>query len=90
MKKLAVGGLIAVAVFASSALLADPPVQDISAARHPNLAAAQRLVRQAWVRISAAQAANEGDMGGHAQRAKDLLDQVNAELKAAAEAANHR
>ncbi len=90
MKKLAVAGLIAVAVIASSAILADPPVQDISAVRHPNLAAAQRLVRQAWVRISAAQAANEGDMAGHAQRAKDLLDQVNVELKAAAEAANHR
>ncbi|MGB6449296.1 MAG: hypothetical protein WBE92_00935 [Steroidobacteraceae bacterium] len=90
MKKLAVAGLIAVAVFAGSAILADPPVQDISAARHPNLAAAQHLVHQAWERISAAQAANEGDMGGHAQRAKDLLDQVNAELKAAAQTANHR
>ena len=27
-------------------------------------------------------------MNGHAQKAKDLLDQVNNELKAAAEAAN--
>ena len=32
----------------------------------------------------------EPDLGGHAQKAKDLLDQVNVELKAAAEAANHR
>ena len=30
-----------------------------------------------------------GDMGGHAAKAKDLLDQVNRELKEAAEAANH-
>jgi hypothetical protein len=28
-------------------------------------------------------------MGGHAAKAKDLLDQVNRELKEAAEAANH-
>ena len=28
-------------------------------------------------------------MNGHAQKAKELLDQANAELKLAAEAANH-
>ncbi|HTC53572.1 MAG TPA: hypothetical protein VK700_16675 [Steroidobacteraceae bacterium] len=90
MKKLAVAGLIAVALIAGAVTNADPPVRDISAARHPNLAAAQRLAHQAWERISAAQAANEFDLGGHAQKAKDLLDQVNIELKAAAEAANHK
>jgi hypothetical protein len=36
----------------------------------------------------AAQRANEWDMQGHAQKAKELLDQVNAELKEAAGAAN--
>ena len=65
-----------------------PPVEDISGRRHPNLAAAQRLSRDAWVRITAAQKANEWDMEGHAAKAKELLDQVNAELKMAAEAAN--
>lgn len=64
------------------------PVQNVSPNRHPNLAAAQRLVRQAFERISAAQRANEWDMNGHAQKAKELLDQVNVELKEAAEAAN--
>ena len=54
----------------------------------PNLAEAQRLSRQAWEKINAAQAANEWDLGGHAQKAKELLDQVNNELKMAAEAAN--
>jgi len=38
----------------------------------------------------AAQRANEWDMGGHAQKAKDLLEQVNNELKQAAEAANRK
>jgi len=90
MKKLAVVGFIAAAVLAGDALFADPPVRDINPARHPNLAAAQRLSRQAWERITAAQAANEWDLGGHAQKAKELLDQVNLELKAAAETANRK
>jgi hypothetical protein len=64
------------------------PVRNINPARHPNLAAAQRLARQAFERITAAQVANEWDMDGHAQKAKELLDQVNVELKQAAEAAN--
>jgi hypothetical protein len=67
---------------------AQRPVKNISAARHPNLAAAQRLCQQAWERILEAQKANEWDMAGHAQKAKNLLDQANKELKLAAEAAN--
>jgi len=64
------------------------PKKNVSGARHPNLAAAQRFSRQAYEKVVAAQAANEWDMQGHAQKAKDLLDQVNKELKLAAEAAN--
>jgi hypothetical protein len=62
--------------------------QGVSARRHPNLAAAQRLIDQAVARISAAQGANEFDMSGHAARAKDLLEQANREIKMAAETAN--
>jgi hypothetical protein len=70
--------------------LAQKPERDISGGRHPNLAAAQQLSRQAWERIVDAQKANEWDMDGHAQKAKDLLVQVNEELKLAAEAANRK
>ena len=70
--------------------IAQRPKEDISKGRHPNLAAAQRLSQQAWERIVEAQRANEWDLQGHAQRAKNLLDQVNNELKQAAEAANRR
>jgi hypothetical protein len=66
------------------------PQRDISSRRHPNLAAAQRLSQQAWEKISAAQQANEWDMQGHAKKAKELLDEVNRELKLAAEAANRK
>lgn len=64
------------------------PARNVSPGRHPNLAAAQRLSAQAYQRIIDAQKANEWDLGGHAQKAKELLDQVNHELKEAAEAAN--
>jgi hypothetical protein len=64
------------------------PKRNVSAGRHPNLAAAQRLSQRAYEKIIAAQQANEWDMQGHAQKAKDLLDQANRELKQAAEAAN--
>ncbi len=70
--------------------IAQRPRENVSGARHPNLAAAQRLSQEAWDRIVAAQQANEWDMQGHAQKAKNLLDEVNRELKLAAEAANRR
>ena len=79
-------GSAALALVASVAI-AGPPVENVGK-RHPNLAAAQRLCNQAYEKISAAQQANEWDMQGHAAKAKDLLDEANRELKAAAEAAN--
>jgi len=69
-------------------VMAQPPAKNVSGARHPNLAAAQHLSQQAWNKIVAAQQANEWDLQGHAQKAKNLLDQVNSELKLAAEASN--
>jgi hypothetical protein len=71
-----------------SAAVAGPPVDNVNAHKHPNIAAAQHLSTQAYEKIVAAQQANEWDMNGHAQKAKELLDQVNRELKEAAEAAN--
>ena len=73
---------------AAAVAVAQKPQKNVSGARHPNLAAAQDLSRRAWQRVVDAQKANEWDMEGHAQKAKDLLDQVNNELKAAAGAAN--
>jgi hypothetical protein len=82
--------LLAAATLAltSGLACAAPPADNVSAKRHPNLAAAQRLSTKAYEKVVAAQQANEWDMSGHAQKAKDLLDQVNNELKQAAEAAN--
>lgn len=84
---------VASAVFGCSLLIgglaiAQPPKRNVSAARHPNLAAAQRLSQNAYEKIVAAQQANEWDMQGHAQKAKELLEQASEQLKLAAEAAN--
>ena len=89
MKKIVLPVLAALAVLVACAHAeAAPPVENINPQHHPNLAAAQRLSREAINPISAAQAANHYDMDGHAARAKELLEQANFELKLAAEAAN--
>ena len=88
MKKRISVSISALLLLLSMTATAQRPERNVSGRRHPNLAAAQRLSRQAWEKIMAAQRANEWDMQGHAQKAKELLDQVNAELKEAAGAAN--
>ena len=64
------------------------PSENVSPKRHPHLAAAQRLSANAYEKIVEAQQANEWDLAGHAQKAKELLDQANQELKKAAEVYN--
>ena len=84
----AAAGIAALLLVLAGLAVAQAPKKNVSAGRHPNLAAAQRLSAQAYQKIIAAQEANEWDMQGHAQKAKNLLDQVNNELKLAAGAAN--
>lgn len=69
---------------------AQEPVQNIDPSRHGNLAAAQDLVRQAYDRLSVGQRENGNDLGGHAEKAKALLQQANAEIRLAADAAGQR
>ena len=88
MKKLLTSAVLCGALFAGSSAFAKEPVKNVSAKKHPNIAAAQKLSAEAFNKIEAAQKANEWDMQGHAQKAKELLDQVNQELKLAAETAN--
>lgn len=66
------------------------PVLNVDPALHGNIAAAQSLSRQAYDRVTAAQAANDYNLGGHAARAKELLRQANEEMKLAALSANQR
>ena len=79
--------VLGVALLCGGYLFGEKPERDIGR-HHPNLAAAQRFCAQAFEKINQAQAANEWDMNGHAQKAKELLDQASHELKEAAEVAN--
>jgi hypothetical protein len=88
ISKALAGTVLVAALIGGGVAVAQKPVEDVSGKKHPNLAAAQRLSEQAYNKITAAQEANEWDMQGHAAKAKDLLDQVNKELKLAAESAN--
>jgi hypothetical protein len=66
------------------------PTLNVSPYRHGNIARAQEYSRNAFDATTQAQQANEFDMGGHAEHAKQLLAQANDEMKLAAEWANHR
>ena len=90
MKTLLLAVILGGLLFAGGASLGQNPAEDISSERHPNLAAAQRLIREAYDKISAAQQANDFDMQNHAKRAKELLDQASSELKLAAGSANEK
>ncbi len=88
-RNLFVGVVLALAMLCTGPVFAQKkPAQNVSHKRHPNLAAAQRLSAQAFQRIIDAQQANEWDLAGHAQKAKELLDEANKELKQAAEVSN--
>jgi hypothetical protein len=69
-------------------MFAQGPVVNIDRYRHGNLAAAQSYIVQAYQSVSNAQQANDDQLGGHAQKAKDLLTQADAELRLAANVAN--
>jgi hypothetical protein len=64
------------------------PIVNIDRRRHGNLAAAQSYIVQAYQKLDRAQQANEDQLGGHAQRAKDLLTQADGEIRLAANVAN--
>jgi hypothetical protein len=59
-----------------------------SVPQHPNLDAAQQFAQEAIEKITEAQKANNYHMGGHAAKAKELLEQAIQEIQLAAQAAN--
>ena len=77
--------LVALIVAVPLAVIADGKA---TRKKHPNLAAAQKLTQQAFDKLQAAQKANEYDLGGHAQKAKELLKQASEEIKLASEKAD--
>ena len=70
-----------------SVIYVQAPVVNISN-RHGNLRSAQQDIVDAYQKVNRAQAANDGQLGGHAQRAKELLAQADEELRLAANVSN--
>ncbi len=81
------GALLVTALIGVGTVVAQPK-ENVSKGLHPNLARAQRQSEAAYQSVIAAQQANEYDLGGHAAKAKQLLEEVNNELKLAAEQSN--
>lgn len=88
-KRLYLAAALVVCLAFVAATAAQRPETGIDPARHPNLAEAQHHILQAFEKIDEAQRANKDQLGGHAEKAKQLLDQASRELKEAAEYANH-
>jgi formate dehydrogenase assembly factor FdhD len=88
MNNLLLGTALSLALLCGGVAQEQMAKENVSAKRHPNLAAAQRHIDQALNKIEEAQRGNEFDLGGHAAKAKELLDQANKEIKQAAEFAN--
>lgn len=88
-KNVYLAGALAVGLTFVGLAYAQRPVTDINPNKHSNLAAAQEHVVQAYEKTVDAQKANKDELGGHAEKAIQLLDQANRELKAAAEFADH-
>ncbi len=85
LKRFALPGCVAVCCVLAHA---QAPSVTVDASRHGNLAAAQDELVQAYVRISEAQRDNSSHLGGHAQRAKELMAQASQEIGLAADQAD--
>ncbi|HTB95234.1 MAG TPA: hypothetical protein VK728_20535 [Candidatus Sulfotelmatobacter sp.] len=80
---------LAIALVFMGVTFAQKPVMNIDPGRHPNLAAAQHHIGEAFAKVQEAQQANKDELGGHAEKALELLSQADHELKEAAEFKDH-
>ncbi len=81
--------LVALIAVSCAMAVAQAPSVDIDPSRNAALASAQQSIVQAFASITEAQRNNGSQLGGHAGRAKELLNQANAELLLAANFADN-
>lgn len=87
-RNLATSVLLCTALSFVGTVFAQAPVVNIDRRRHGNLAAAQSFIVEAYQKLDMAQQANEDQLGGHTQRAKQLLTQADQEIRLAANVSN--
>jgi len=88
-KGLYIAFVLTIACVFAGVIFAQRPATNVDPGRHPNLAEAQQHIVAAFEKIEVAQKENKFDLGGHAEKAKELLDQASRQLKEAAEYADH-
>jgi hypothetical protein len=88
-RNLVLSTLLGGVLMCGGVVLAQAPTLNIDPNKHGNLAEAQHHIQQAYQKIDEAQQANKDQLGGHAEKAKELLGDADRELKAAAEYADH-
>jgi hypothetical protein len=88
-KSIYLAAALAVGLILMGVAYAQRPETDIDPHKHSNLAAAQQHVVEAYNKTVEAQKSNNDELGGHAEKAIQLLDEANHELKRAAEYADH-
>ncbi len=81
---------LVVLIGAGVLLFAEAPPVTVNPSRHGNLARAQESIQGAWNWVDTAQRDNHYHLGGHAEKAKELLAQASQEIQAAADAADER
>ena len=86
-KAIILAGTVSALIGAGAVVYADPAT-NVSETKHPHLDKAQEQAKLAFDDLTLAQEVNHYDMGGHAKKAKELLEAACDELKLAAEAAN--
>jgi hypothetical protein len=85
------GSIVATAIFAAGMLVGQvivttpPPPKITVPANYGNMQDAQRSLLQAYNYLIAAQKANNGNLGGYAATAEQLIDQADNDILLAAE-----
>ncbi|MBS1852427.1 MAG: hypothetical protein JST79_16090 [Acidobacteria bacterium] len=90
MTKKMISTLVLLAATCALLYAASAPTVTVDSSRHGNLASAQQSIVAAWQSINTAQQENRNHLGGHAEKAKDLLNQANQEIQYAANSADNR
>jgi F0F1-type ATP synthase membrane subunit b/b' len=68
-----------------SVTLAQRPAANVDPGRHRNLAEAQHQIAEAFEKVELAQKYYKSELGGHDEKAKELLVQASKEIKEAAD-----
>ena len=82
-KNVCITGLLALCLALAGAVIAQR--SNIDPSLHPSLAEAQQHILEATKKIHEAHERDKSDVGGHAEKAIQLLDQASMEVKSASE-----